>query len=449
MFKPSTKRVLISSFLVYTAIMLLTCLVLGISHMFARAVTLDSVRSIDFQIIMAAFNGMGLNKEIDRQSIQNVIRNLASKSGYAFYPLAVVDGDDCLENSLEPRICSKFPNSRTLRREIDNGAVTERYEVKTLKTDKDEHFFIGQIRASEAWLIGDAGQYLSVGDKPFGNELAFAREAGEYFTPRGFKKMWQKSKWAWFACFTLFIIAWLWYAYLILKEERQHQKLAQENSRIEKALAKFKAEIALLTAQRDSLEEELLSELTQSDEEKGQLRLELDTITKSLHQAREDRDMLALERDDLEKQINDSRRSRNKRLQREETEDAFSLLHEIKKLWLTDPRWIERYSIEEGIAAEALGRAPFTEFIALVRMEWFLKTMCKRKGLQEPQDNEQRIKALENANLISKKNANLLHEARIARNRWFHDGQYPDRELVNRLLDFLEKQKNPEVRPKI
>src|SRR5690606_9571772 len=99
-----------------------------------------------------------------------------------------------------------------------------------------------------------------------------------------------------------------------------------------------------------------------------------------------------------------------------------------------DLNWGERYELEQRVAASSLKRAPFTEFIAFVRLEWFLKTMCDRSGIVDMESNEERIKALEGKGRISRTHADLLQDARRARNKWFHEGKPPNRELMDRLV---------------
>jgi hypothetical protein len=444
----SLKKALWRSAGIYLGLLLLTCLILGFVHMFARAVTLDSVRGIDFKLIHAALEGRQLDSDADRELIGRVTGVLATSSGYAFYPMAVVDTSQCVENNREPHLCLRFPDLAGLQANIEQGETRVRYGVRTLATVAGEYFFVAPVSGADAWLVGQAGRYLSVGDRPFGKELAFLREVTHYVSPAGFKKMLEKSKWTWVVAFILFAMMWSLHAWSLCGAERRHSALARQNREIERDLAGFQEEIARLASQKNEIEMRLSGMETESEEEKAMIYEELAEKERELATVVEDRNMVALERDNLANKLNKTRRERATSLQKAEAEQAFKELHEIRKLWLIEPDWPERYNIEETLAADSLGRAPFTEFIAFVRMEWFLRTMCKRKGI-ERSTNSGRIEALGDNGFISRRERRLLEEANRARNAWFHEGRHASRDLVNRLIEYLAKRTNPEVRPMI
>lgn len=452
MIDQTINKILSRTAIIYLVGFLTACLVLGIVHIFVRDVTLDNVRAIDFKVVQSALQNRSITSQEDREFITEITGNFAGLTGNAFYPLGVIDGNSCIENSSRPRICRSFPDIATLLRIKKDAEARTRFGVTVIRTDQGRHYLVGAVFGSDVWLVGSAGAYHFVGDAPFRKEVAFARNIGKVFSPYGLAKMAEKSIWTWTVTGIVFLVLWLVHIFALLRAERRHIQLTETKRAVELKLAEHQQKLTRLGFEKDKLEgqaESLADAKQQEQDEKELVYQELGELQLKISALTLDRDTLVSERDLVAKKLADNWTDRGSAQRRAEAERAFHELNEIKKLWLTDPDWPERYKIEGSLAAQSLGRAPFTEFIAFVRMEWLLKTLCERKGLAGPQSNEERIQALEDKGLISRKNASLLHDSRMARNRWFHEGHPPKPELMERLVRYLSEQRNPDVKPRI
>lgn len=148
--------------------------------------------------------------------------------------------------------------------------------------------------------------------------------------------------------------------------------------------------------------------------------------------------------DELEKELRQENRHMSLANALRELELTRYELLKIKKLWTHDYNWMERLEIEREMSPE--GTSPFIRNIGFVGFESFIKkrsTQKLRYSYQEIKTNDELtiktlIDELADNEMISKKDKNLFHEVRIARNSWLHDAKPPSNELLERLLKKLE-----------
>lgn len=422
----------------------LFCFIVGLLQMFSREITVDSVRNIDFQLIQDFSAGFDLQQDEDRVSFKRAIDNLAGSSGKAFYPIALVGEDFCIENGALFYLCKKYPSLRAIEAELALGESTTSYGTRVLKTADEKYFYIGKATGKREWLIGEAGQYLAFPADSWKRELTFLKGAPYYFMDkRGFRKMWQKNRWIWLVCFSIAIMLWGLNLRYRLRIEKKTKVLKEEKDNLESKISDMNNEVNILRLRSESLESEI--EAAPTLEEQEMLRAELSEAKIKLEGTEEESLAVMFEKDAVDKELNGLRKKLSSSAKAKDAEAMADQLKQLKSLWQKDPKWLERYEVEYHVATNNKKRTPFTLFIAFSGLERYLTNTCYRYCI-EATDNLDRINKLFEEKKIDEKKKDLLHEARLARNDWFHEGKFPDSKLLSRLLNLLEKeQTHPRV----
>ena len=414
------------------------CLIVGLLHMFSREVTLDSVRNIDFKLIQDFSTHYDFEQTEDRKRFKLAIGNLSAAEGKAFYPIATVGKGFCIENGSLKNLCAAYPNIGALEAAIDSGEMTEVYGTKILKTAEKNHYYIGELSGHPAWLIGEAGKYLAFPVDSAMRELTFLKNAHYYLLDnRGQSKLWQKNRWIWLFSFLVAIILWTGNFQYRLLIEKKVQNLYKKEDEVEAVISDKNNELTILNLQVDSLKNEIETELSQNELEL--LQLTLAEAEKNLVMTEEDYLSALVEKDEFEEELTSLRKRLSSIAKAEDIEALSDQLNTLKSLWQKDFNWLERYDVESKIATNNKRRTPFTLFVAFSGLERYLKSTCYRYSI-DASDNEGRIEKLFEEGKISGKKKSLLNDARLARNKWLHEGKYPDQVLLNRLLDLLEKE---------
>ena len=406
--------------------------------MFSREVTLDSVRNIDFKLIQDFSTHYDFEQTEDREIFKIAIDNLSGAKGKAFYPVATVGKEFCIENSSLPYLCAVYPNLEVIEAAIDSGETTEVYGTTILKTAEEKHYYIGEVPGQPAWLIGEAGKYLAFPFDSAMRELTFLRNAHFYLLDnRGQSKLWQKNRWIWLFSFLVAITLWVANFQYRLLIEKKVKELYKKEDDVESVISDKNNELTVLKLEVDSLKNQIETELSKDEQESLQLTL---TETEGrLAETEDDYLSAMLEKDAFENELTSLRKRLSGIAKVKDIEVLSDQLNTLKSLWQKDFNWMERYDVESEIATNNKKRTPFTLFVAFSGLERYLKSSCYRYCI-EASDNEGRIEKLFQEGKISEKKKTLLTEARLARNKWLHEGKYPDHKLLNHLLLLLEKE---------
>ena len=407
--------------------------------MFSREVTLDSVRNIDFKLIQDFTAQYDLEQAQDRQRFKVAIDNLSGAGGKAFYPIAAIGTAFCIENSAAPHLCTTFPSPSALEAAIASGKTTEISGTTILNTADNQHYYVGELLGQSRWLVGAAGKYLAFPVDSKMRELAFLKNAHYYLLDdRGQNKLWQKNRWIWLLIFILSTIAWVVVFLRRRAQDKKMSKLRQREVAVESILSEKNHELAILRIDVESLNSRIESEASQ--DEKELLELALTDTQAKLAVVEHDYLVAAVDRDKLSDRIVSIRKTLKGLAKDVDIESVSSQLTKIKSLWQNDFDWTERYHVEVNIASAIGKRTPFTLSVAFAGLERYLKNKCRKEDIEVRNTLEARIDRLRKEEKISESNKTLLHEARIARNSWLHDGKYPKPDLVHRLLRFLKSE---------
>ena len=434
----------IRSFSIWMAVTFLFCMAIGLMQMFSREVTIDSVRSIDFQLLTQAAKNADLQGEEGKSEYLKLLGVLTRADGRAFFPVAVVEQEGCAENGSIPNLCERFKNKSEVDQSMAASKTIESYGNTILRTDDNGFFFVSMVDNGRSWLVGDAGQYLAFSYNSLKREAHFLKSSSKYITePSGRSKLWSKNRWIWLFSFMFSLSLWV----AVFQFKRQMKKRIDAAYAIrnesENIISDKNNQLLALKIEKEQLSEMLILEDSADDLELAKQRL-MDT-ERQLSQVEDDFLAALLEKDRQEDQISKLIRKVSNSERLNEFDDLSRNLNTLKRLWLTELNWLERYDTEYKIATSNPRRTPFTLFVAFTGWERYLKTMCKKNRI-DADGNMTRINELVSNRKISQSQGNFLHEVRSSRNDWLHEGKYPSDKLVTRLLDFLE---NKQTQPRI
>ena len=413
------------------------CLIVGLLHMFSREVTLDSVRNIDFKLIQDFSTHYDFEQTENRERFKIAIDNLSGAKGKAFYPIATVGKEFCIENGSLPYLCTVYPNFEVIEAAIDSGEITEVYGTKILKTAEQNHYYIGELSGHPAWLIGEAGKYLAFPVDSNMRELAFLKNAHYYLLDdRGQNKLWQKNRWIWPLSFILSMIAWVVVYLRRRRQDKKMSKLRQREVDVESIISGKNNELTVLKLRIDTLENEIEAESSQDG--KDIIQQDLTKIQNELLELEKEHYGLIDEKEDLDNQLASARRRLSSESKVKNMEALSGDLNTFRDLWRTDFKWTKRYEVDAEVATNNKDRTPFTVYVAFSAFERHLKNSCHRYSIYA-QDNESRIDKLLEANKIRPAEGQFLHKVRHARNKFLHEGKPPDAKLFSDLLILLEE----------
>jgi len=307
-------------------------------------------------------------------------------------------------------------------------------------------------------LIGKSGAY-SVFNPVRNGISSFAREVFTYYlgSRKGLEKLLKKGKWALIVIFTSSLVLTVLYRRLVGLMERRHldkvrtlqaeldgkdeewSRLRNENMQINEKLRKNKIDLLVL---KDKIHDEQKKGLSNT-EDLMQQAIVLEDEKAELFKEKENLEFRILELEDEIEKLDKKKQSQADKAGREGLEKELRVarqrLNEVDKLWRRKTNWNERLRIEQKVCPEQQ-RVPFTTSTAFIAFEKYVDDYYDALISHFP-DVEPTLK--EKIDLIGRKMPELrneMHEVRIARNEWFHDGRPPEMGLIKKLIKLIEKE---------
>jgi len=411
-------------------------ILVSLSQMYSREVTLDNVRSIDFRVIREA-------TKIASGDIFNNFKSVSDELSinnkkHVLFPMALLYESGCISNGINNQknsICNQFHSLNEWKSKMSSLSKYNYFGIN-LKENELRTYFYERI-FKKYLLVGQAGKYAKsyvTGKDPL---LFFLKErALKYYfsTTYGLKKIYSKSKYSILFIF-IFSLAMLIIVILIknivekrviksideIKKEielkdKKKEKLIKKNSELSKTIYKIKEE-------QTKDVDEALSMIVSLEDEKDQLSekiIELECQIETLA-IRQERKLTELSRENFEKKF------------KELSQEYNSLI----KLWGRSTKWKSRITIEKY--ATKLQRMPFTISVAFITFEKYIDTYY----LDSSGSNKNELSLYDKIEFLirtEKLDRIKLHNIRKARNEWFHNGRYPEQGIVKNLIDIINNE---------
>ena len=437
------------------------CILISLAQTLAREVTLDNVRAYDFKIIRAAVQ----HENVFKNSLfTEITSELSARNGsFVLFPLAIIDKVSCNQNgnpTSNNKICEYFGNINEWDRKTKFENINNYYDIRYRFFGNDVYMF-AEIDSNKI-LIGQAGNYLHL----HGDDFA---QIQEFFTNRlpnnyinsiyGIKVIYYKSKLSMIIFLIGSLIGLIIFLTLTIWKERGHandldyaKKLVTEKEnqclllqqRIDKSNdslsdKKIKIESLKIQLQNNEIKMEsyevnidsLLAELIDLEQKHKALQQNLINVESEKHE-------LIINVETATTKINDIQA-------KDELQSYQSKYNRIIRLWDSSTKWNQRREIEESVNSKQ--RVPFTLSTAFIAFEaWvddyyqYLSTQidCNEiTTLIHKKDANEITTLNEKIEVVIKKQPHLrstLHNIRVARNAWFHNGKVPEKGLITELL---------------
>ncbi len=425
-----------------------------IVQLFTRTVTLDGVREIDFNLI---YNLIDNEELLSSQNISNGLNSLRDGE-IVLFPMAVLTGSTCLDNSMNDKsksICARVKDASAFEKYLQNKDI-DLVKDKKFVNDSNEYFMFKNFTSIDGYLVGHAGKYILAQQSGFSKFFYFLSQEVVSLISFHDKRVefYRASYHMWVTIIIISILLSYLYIrrskhnlnrYKLLKSrqtiQKKEWKLAlEEQQNIQYSLIAKEHEIAqkLLEAQQTPNKTQLKS-IDELNSSKDEILLKLEISEKTILN-------LESKEDKLLKTILDQ----SKRLATQDSIEAnieiYNKFNSLKKLWRVEPMWHERVKIESKIATED-GRTPFSITQAFISFDANIVQKAKTFGYKssESEDLYGAINYLYNNNHINMTNKNIFHKIRIKRNNWFHNGVYPNKAIINKLLEILEQTKRKPI----
>ena len=406
---------------------ILVSLVIGLIQYQGREITLESARDVDFKMISNLVETQENNSQYNQEVIKKIIGSLERTNGSAMFNLGYLSKQNCFENGNEKILCKRFPNIETFINEKNNSQVDQYFSGnKAIETANGERFYFFENRQSNTILIGETGEYLHLKSGGKDRLFKFIENIPTYLKKENFNIMWFKSAWAWF---TILLTSLFLAIILNIYRNKKESQLTQKENEIDKVTREY-------TEERESIKNLLRkkNKLNEGQKQKiSKLESKIEEEENDHIKTIEKLDMLEKEKAAIYSKLSQSDKAKR-------NEESRIELNKIKDLWAHHYKWKERYSVESNSINTRV--SPFTTSIAFICLERFLRNECRKKSILFKTSKEA-------IDLLSESNPDfygskryLLHKCRIARNEWVHEGKKPDEDLLENLLQYLEKNAN-------
>jgi hypothetical protein len=418
---------------------------------FVRNTTLDSVRTIEFELIYRLIDPQISN--LQDEKITYALDAISYKQKSTLFPIALMNQDKCIENSFHDKnksLCSKYRNSIAIDLAIKSSKLNQYYGITFIRVNEKESLLYKQFHNSKYILVGDAGKYLAHSELE--KFIIFLKTDWiHYYTNlHGLENVWKKSHFIFIITFGVSTVLWFIFIsissknrvkYEILRKKSEDlnleweklnddfNSLIQEQTSLDEQIHEHKVEIEI-DPNKKKLAEEIISKLTNAREQ-----IELD-----LHNKRKELLDLENQENNLNQKIEYSYSKLSSVDQQNELSFLVERLNRIKLLWRRGPTWKERHEIEAELS-ENKDFIPFTISQSFIAFEKSVIRMAAKRfeSYTDRLSLNDCIELIDNSININKEDVALMHNVRIARNRWFHNGRRPSAKDIENIIEFLNK----------
>lgn len=433
----------VKRFFIWFLITFLFGVIVSLSFLFSRDLTMNTVKINEFRIYYSFLNKESILIENEIKSHFDI---LLSPKNYPLLPIAVISQNNCIENvseyydkKFDLSICKNFNYDMLINQDKLN--IHNYYQSEIIEYN-GKSFIYKKFDGTNEWLIASIKDYYKLNDfNRFVKYITDDKEGLSWLSSaKSFKTFLGKSKFIWmiiipFSCL-LYIIFTLYY----LKQTRKLRKLNKEKNDYIEEWNRLNKESKELISEQIIFEEELReNQNKRSIEEIQNLEIQnnllLDDINKYIQKLKnieEKEDILSHKLNEASKKLTDNEKEQI-------LVDSLKKLNQLDLLWKYKPSWQERHKIENIVSLRD-EFTPFTISQAFICFEKIIENLVIKEDIEYIN-----MPLIAQINIIFERNIlpiqfmDNLHSIRRARNRWFHAGKQPDKQTYDILLDILDK----------
>jgi len=431
-------------------------IIVSIVQMYSREVTLYKVQKNQFKTFDKIFD----NKYVTDKYFHRVTSSLVTKKGYALFQLALISDESCIENTTHyhnnPLICSFFKNANDVEKILEKIKNRKPYYYEFATKDlqiedaKSNGYLIKKLKYTNKWLVAKNGLFLYRSSTEFNNFIHFVMH--RYVQSNGYKKIFDKGKFLFLIVGTVSFILWLTN---IIQNRRQLSKYRKSRKNEEETLKKIKEyeknynqykleryeQQQIIKQKENELfnSKDSIADIKKLEQEIYELYEQEERFTQVIDADKEKIITLEQKEQELQQKLN---RQLSKLSDYERNMEQLKIddkISSLKKLWSKEPTWTERKEIEEYVSLKKTN-LPFTLTQAFIAFDKSILQQAKvyDSGIDSYNSNMYgNIELILTHKNLPRKLENELHEIRKARNRWFHDGIYPNHKIIDNLVKFL------------
>lgn len=426
-------------------------ILLCLAFLFSRDLTLNTVKKNQFRIYYSFLENSDLTNE---KLIQEKLDILLSYKRYPLLPLALISNNKCIENTNEYysekfdlSICKNIKYNDLLN--LDKSKIY--YEKDDLKIVEynNKHYIFDEFGNKNIWLLANIKDYYKYDD--FHNFFKFITDENQGLSwlssLKSFETFLNKSKFIWSILIPVSFILYLVFTIYYIKMTKKTIRLIEEKDRYINEWNDLNTSIKELINEQIKLEKKL--------KRKAKLKKRNDLLNEELNKLNirnleliNDIEEHKLKLKEIEKiednisiKINDTAKNLTELERGKLLDESLNKLSQIDLLWKYNPTWQERYKIENYVSLRE-EFTPFTISQAFMCFEKIIENLIVKND-----ESKKDLTLVDQINFIFEKNLlpsgfkNDLHLIRKARNKWFHNGVQPQKEVFDILLDILDKTK--------
>lgn len=440
----------IKRFIIWSIVTFLFCVVVSLTFLFSRDLTLNTVKINEFKIFSSFLEKVD---NIIDEDIINYFSILLSDKKYPLLPIAIISEKNCIENVLpyydkrfNLSICNKFNYELLNNIHSSDEIIINDYEQNKIIEHKKNHYIYIKLSRSNTWLVAKIENYYK--SKDVERFIEFLTDDTQGLSWLGslnsFKSFILKSKFIWIVIITFSLLLYILNTWYYLKQTNKLRKLNIEKATFISQWNVLNEQIKDLKIEQIKLEKELI-EKSKLDI-KNQLNDEIRDLADKNERIINNINMHIEKIKDIEEKeeiITNMLTTTQKKLTNNEKEHilekSLHKLEQVDLLWKYQPTWKERHEIENIVSLRE-EFTPFTISQAFICFEKIIENIIVKES-----EDYKNISLVNQINLIFEKELlpkrfeNDLHLIRKARNKWFHSGKQPNKEVYDILLDILDK----------
>lgn len=425
---------------------------LSLAFLFSRDLTLNTVEMNQFKIYYSFFNKSDLS---DENFIQKELDILLSNKKYPLLPLAIIFENKCIENTNEYyskrfnlSICKNINYDNLVS--IDETKIyhEDKHNLKILEHNK-KHYIFDKFENKNIWLLANIKDYYKFTKYESFIKFIYSGDEGLSWlsSTKSIKTFLEKSIFIWTVLIPVSFTLYLFFTIYYIKMTKKTKKLIEEKSKYIDEWNGLNYKINTLLSEQIQLEKEL-NKKSKLEIKNEALNDEIDKLNHKNNELLNDIEKYIIKLKEIEKEENNLSSKINvqsKNLTEFEKEklldDSLTKINKIDLLWKYNPTWKERFDIENVVSLRDKF-TPFTISQAFMCFEKIIENLViKNDETKKDLTLIEQINFIFEKSLLPPKFENDLHLIRKARNKWFHDGVQPQKEVFDQLLDVLDKTK--------
>ncbi len=430
-------------FILWIMATVLIGIVISLASIFSRELTLNTVKINEFKIYYSFLNQETKHNEVLVKSQFDI---LLSPKKFPLLPIALIGKDTCIDNvnkyyndRFNLSICNNLSYNQLKSNEIE----VQQYYDSQIIVYKKQYFLFKELEHTNSFLVARINDYYAKND--FSRFLIFlsSKEGLSWLTSyNSFQTFLSKTQFIWFILLPLSVVLYLVLTMYFLNKTKKFNALNFEKEQLVQKWGEINNDIKNLSSEQDDLETKIneqgknsiASEVSLED-----LQSKLDVVIEKKNNLIKSLKAIEEKEEILFQKINNAL----KNITTQEKENILKNIQvkqsQIDQLWKYTPTWQERHLIENNVSLRD-DFTPFTISQAFICFEQIIESIVVKINDEYKDKN-----LIEQINIIFENNLwpaqfeQQLHSIRIARNKWFHHGKEPSKEVFISLLDVLDK----------